>query len=504
MSGPSRRRRFSAVSRVALAVTLVLAIGVVALVLVGYGIVLNRLMTDVDQNLLREADAYAAAMNSQPPSTTASLAEASRSYLTARGRRPSSIAPILIVRFPDGRVISNSDIALETAPGNARSLDVTSAARGFGTVAYQGQTYRTATVPIDDASGSPVGVFQAALPIGPVQDIAQQVGLALALTGLAIVFAGAALSAFVARGALAPLHDVAATAMAVGRGSLSKRVDYEGPNDDVGHVVTAFNSMLDQLEAAFGQQRRFVADASHELRTPLTIVRGHLDVLAVAAGDELNADQRETLDLVADELARMSRLVEDLLALARLEAGPRREYQDVELCGLARDAMDKASSLGERDFDFRTDDLPSWVHGDPDQLLQAILNLLSNAVSHTEPGGLVSMTCERDGVWVVLNVADDGPGLRKEDLERVFDRFFRSQGPRPADTGGSGLGLAITKRLVELHGGAVRATNREFGGAVFTMVLPAIPTPGPARRPLASRIPGTRNNADGGGKRSAS
>lgn len=497
MSGPSRRRRLSAVARVALAVTLVLAVGVVALVLVGYGIVLNRLMTDIDANLLREADAYAAAVNSAPSTATASLADSSRNYLEARGRRPSSFAPVLIVRFPNGRVISNSEIALEKAPGNARNLNVYSSVRGFGNVTFEGQTYRTATIPITDVSGGTVGVFQAALPVGPVQEIAQQVGLTLALTGLAIVLAGAALSAFVARGALAPLHDVAATATAVGRGSLSRRVEYRGPNDDVGQMVGAFNGMLDQLEAAFGQQRRFVADASHELRTPLTIVRGHLDVLAASAGDELTADQRETLELVADELDRMSRLVEDLLALARLEAGPRREYQDVELCPLARDALERASSLGTRRFEYRTDGAPSWVRGDPDQLLQALLNLLSNAVAHTQEGGLISLVCRREGYRIIAEVADDGPGLRNEDLARVFDRFYRSPGPRPADTGGSGLGLAITKRLVELHGGSVRAANREFGGAVFTMDLPAA---GPSAQagPSAGGGATTRTRSSGG------
>jgi two-component system OmpR family sensor kinase len=491
VSEPTSRRRLSAVARVALAASLMLAVGVIALVGLAYGIVVNRLSSDLDATLLREADAYAAAVGSLETTSDApslDLVDTSRTYLTARGKRPSAFAPILIVKLTDGRVISNSDVALETAPGNAAALDPAKARRAFADVAYHDETFRTATVPIQDAGGATLGVFQAALPLGTVQQIAQQVGSTMLLTGLAIVLAGAAISAFVARGALAPLHDVASTAEAVGRGSLSRRVDYLGPNDDVGRMVGAFNVMLDRLEAAFGQQRRFVADASHELRTPLTIVRGHLDVLTASAGEELTEEQRDTLDLVTDELERMSRLVEDLLALARLEAGSRHEYQQLDLCTIATEAIDKSRTLGERRFELATTK-GAWVRGDHDQLLQALLNLLSNAVSHTRPGGLVSLSCRTLPGAVEVDIADDGPGIRRDDLPRVFDRFYRSQGPRPADTGGSGLGLAITKRLVELHGGSVRVANRAAGGAVFTIRLPALPARAavpPARPPGAS------------------
>jgi two-component system, OmpR family, sensor kinase len=492
-----RRRRLSAVGRVALAVTLVLAFGVGTLVALAYGIVLTRLQSDVDSALLREADAYAAAIGGQAAvaDEQASLLDSSRGYLSARGKRPASYAPILLVRFADGRVVSNSEVPIEQAPADRKVLESKTAMREFNTLAYDGQTYRTATVPIVDTSGTVLAMFQAALSVAPQELIAQQVGYTLLLTGTAIVLLGAALSAFVARGALAPLHDVARTAEGIGQRSLSTRVDYDGPNDDVGRMVGAFNDMLGRLEAAFGEQRRFVADASHELRTPLTIVRGHLDVLVASSEGTLTEDQLETLDIVGDELSRMSRLIEDLLRLARLETGSGRQGVDVELCSLASQALDKASALGDRRFEYHGASGGTLVHGDPDQLEQAILNLLSNAVSHTSSGGLVSLTCAAHPGRVTVEVADDGPGIRREDISRVFDRFYRSPGPRPADTGGSGLGLAITKRLVELHGGTVSADNRAYGGAVFTIDLPAAPAPGlappldlpPVRAPRAGR-----------------
>jgi signal transduction histidine kinase len=462
-----------------------LAVGVGALIALADIIVLNRLQADIDATLLREADAYAAAVGSKDASPTVSLLDSSRDYLAARGHRPSSFAPLLLVKFADGRIVSNSEVALEQAPGNAAALDIAKATREFGSVTYGGQTYRTATVPVIGPDGKVQAIFQAAVSQDQVVQIAQQVGWTLVLVGVAIVFAGAGLSALIARGALAPLHEVAHTAQTIGTRSLSQRVEYKGPNDDVGRMVTAFNGMLDRLETAFGEQRRFVADASHELRTPLTIVRGHLDVLAAAPDGDLTEEQHETLDLVADELSRMSRLVEDLLALARLESG-QRPYQNVDVCMLAHTALEKATTLGDRRFGYRGWTC-AWVRGDPDQLSQALLNLLSNAVSHTSPGGEVLVTCTQRDRTIVIDVADDGPGIRTEDLPRVFDRFYRSGGPRPSDTGGSGLGLAITKRLVELHGGTVGVANREFAGAVFSITLPLAPAAGPQRPPGAPR-----------------
>lgn len=499
MSG-RKRLRLSAVARVALAVTLVLAVGIGTLVAVADFIVLNRLQADIDATLLREADAYAAAVRTQEASQGVGLLEASRSYLAARGRRPSSISPVLLVKFADGSVVSNSEVALEQAPDNAAALSIRSPKRRFGSVTYDGQTYRTATVPITGADGRIQGVFQAAVTQDQVLQIAQQVSWTLLLVGTAIVIAGAGLSALVARGALAPLHEVASTAETIGTRSLSQRVEYDGPDDDIGRMVTAFNAMLDRLESAFGEQRRFVADASHELRTPLTIVRGHLDVLAAAHDADLTDDQRETLELVGDELSRMSRLVEDLLALARLEGGRHRPYQMLDLCALARGEVEKAEALGDRRFTFDGQG-PAWVTGDPDQLSQALLNLLSNAVAHTTLGGGIAVRCTIQGASVVIDIADDGPGLRPEDLARVFDRFYRSGGPRPSDTGGSGLGLAITRRLVELHGGSVAAANRETRGAVFSIRVPhvraggsstATAAPGAGAPPATPPVPPAR------------
>lgn len=273
-----------------------------------------------------------------------------------------------------------------------------------------------------------------------------------------------------ARASLGPLHQVASTTRAITQSSLSQRVSYSGPKDDVGLMVAALNDMLDRLESAFSEQKHFTADASHELRTPLTIIRGHLEVMGMEG--DLTPPQQESLVLVMDELERMSRLVEDLLALARLDAGATRPFVPLDLGDLAEEAVARARGLAPREFTL-VRVTPTPVRGDRDMLLQALLNLLSNAVNATTTGGSIEVRCETEGEIARVQVRDDGPGIPHSDLPRVFDRFYRARSARGGrEGGGSGLGLTITARLALRHGGTLTAANHPAGGAVFTLQLP--------------------------------
>jgi len=258
----------------------------------------------------------------------------------------------------------------------------------------------------------------------------------------------------------------------MGPASLSQRVSYEGPPDDVGLLVTSLNRLLDRLEQAFAEQRRFVADASHELRTPITVMRGHLDVMRDEGG--LNAEQEETLQVVQDELQRTSHLVNDLLSLARLDGGHAPRFEPLDLGEVVEEAVVRGQGLGPRRFSFSHGG-PLPVHGNRDLLLQAVLNLLSNAVHHTQTDGRIGIVCRAEESHALVEMSDDGPGIPADDLERIFDRFYRSPGsPRSGESGGSGLGLAISRRLVQLHGGRLTARNEPQGGAVFELRLPLI------------------------------
>lgn len=472
----SGRRRLTASGRVALAVTLVLLAGTAALAAIGSAGARARLTADLDRTLVREAQAFAAAVGTAPAGDERSLREAARTYLGAREASEAGVAPVLLIAFSNGRVISNSALRIENAEGNVAARSPAAAERGIADVIVDGEVFRVASSPILGPDGAQVAVFQAALPESAASRVADQIALALALAGLGVVMVGAALSAWVARTSLAPLTRIAETAGRIEQGRLAERMTYEGPDDEIGRLVRAVNAMLDRLEGAFAEQKLFVADASHELRTPLTILRGALYVLE-REGTTLE-DRAEALSILDAETGRMARLVDDLLSLARLEAGEVRPFQPLHVRTLLEEAAARCRAMGAEALVDADDGL--WVSGDPDQLEQVLLNLVGNAMDHGDcvplhltahPGSLGGRPAAR------IEVADCGPGIRAEDLPRIFDRFYRTGGPRTGDGGGSGLGLAIAKRLVELHGGEIVAANRPEGGAVFTIDVPAIEAP---------------------------
>jgi signal transduction histidine kinase len=462
-------------TRVAVAVAVVLALGVAALSFAAYWRVAGQLSADLDRSLLREADAYSAAL--QPAVTgNSDLRAATRAYLGARAQSFSGTYPVLLVRFGSGTpaVISNTALLLESAPGNVSALATPTAAARFLDLTLAGVDYRAATVPVTSPASGTVAVFEAALPSGAMRDIGTQVLVSLLAISLVVIAVGTVAAVLAARASLRPLTRAAATAAGITQRSLTERIDYDGPADEAGRMVAAINEMLDRLEGAFGEQNRFIADASHELRTPLAIVSGHLELLqSVAMGED---ERAEELAVISDEVARMGRLVDDLLALARLDAGPASATQPLEVSSLLQEAAARGRMLGDRSIVWKSQ--PGlWVDADPDQLTRALLNLVSNAVAHTSPGGHVALEAVGGRALIEVAVSDDGPGIRAEDLGRVFDRFYRAAGPRPGASGGSGLGLAITRRLVQMNGGRISAANRPEGGAVFTIALPRIAPP---------------------------
>jgi len=266
---------------------------------------------------------------------------------------------------------------------------------------------------------------------------------------------------------------MAAVAARVDAGDLAPRIDRsEGAGREVRVLADAFNHMLDRLTEAFAGQRAFVADASHELRTPLTVIRGQLEVLSTAESPSAE-EVRHVERVVQDEIARMSRLVDDLLLLAKAEQAQFLRVEPIDLAVFVEDLWQSFTRLHDRHFEL--DDLPDGVlMADPDRLAQALRNLLGNAVAHTEPAsGMIRLSVERrgaDGVRFV--VEDDGPGIPLQERARVFERFHRTDQARDRASGGTGLGLAIVAAIVAAHGGQVRAADSGLGGAGIEMELP--------------------------------
>ncbi len=268
-----------------------------------------------------------------------------------------------------------------------------------------------------------------------------------------------------------------ATADEIARtGDLSRRLPEVRTRDEVGVLTASFNGMLervsaaqDELAASLAAQRRFVADASHELRTPLTTIRNNAGFL-VEHPDAAEADRAEAVGDIEAESERLSRLVDDLLRLARADSGGRLERVPVDLRAICDDVVRRARR-SDRNVVLASGGGAAIVDGDADALTRLAWILVDNALRHGS--GDVDVSVGADGGSVVLTVGDRGPGIPPGDETRIFERFHRADPARSG--GGAGLGLAIAASIVDSHGGAIAAANREGGGATFVVRLPALP-----------------------------
>ena len=303
--------------------------------------------------------------------------------------------------------------------------------------------------------------------------------LFLASLGVGWVIAGRVLS---------PIARITAVANEIQASNLARRIELEGADDELKRLADTFDSMLSRLDSAFAAQRRFVADASHELRNPLAIIQSNLEV-ALADGSSDAASRRRAADAISRTIARMSRLTDDLLELARLEQ-PERRREPVDVAALLCEAADEfaapAAARGIAITRAAADGLR--VPGERELLKRALANLLDNAVRLAPEGSTVRLAAGSDGAWAWLAVADDGPGIAAGDEERVFSRFWRGDVGRARATGGSGLGLAIVRQVAERHGGRARVFSGRGQGSTFVMWLPLTDTPGepPAVQPGAA------------------
>ena len=318
-----------------------------------------------------------------------------------------------------------------------------------------------------------------------------------------VLLALAAVGAAIVRASLRPLAEIEQTAGAIAAGDLSRRVPDRDPRTEVGRLGRAFNSMLAQIEAAFRaraaseatarrseeRMRRFVADASHELRTPLTTIRGFAELYR-QGGSRGQGELDRLMRRIEDQAARMGVLVEDLLLLARLDQQRPLERRPVDLLAVAAEAVNDARAVApDRRIELVLggEGTPGAlvVLGDEQRLRQVLANLMSNALTYTPAGSPIEVragTHLQDGVSAAaIEVVDHGPGLTRQQAERVFERFYRADPARSHAAGGTGLGLSIVAALVAAHGGTVEADSVPGHGARFRVLLPLAPdAPSPA------------------------
>src|SRR5260221_7582756 len=291
--------------------------------------------------------------------------------------------------------------------------------------------------------------------------------------GLVALLLAFMVGSVIAGQALQPIDTITQAAKQItAAGDLSKRVPYEGPPDELGELTATFNATLERLERLFLTQRRFVADVSHELRTPLTTIQGNLDLLKRYGNDPTS------LEAIDSEVRRMSRLVGDLLLLAQADSGRLPLVgTEVELGTLAFEVYKQAKVLAQ-DVDLRLGVIEAVrVCGDEDRLKQLLLNLVTNAIKYTPAGGQVTVSVIQKNGFAFVKVSDTGIGIPKEELDHLFDRFYRVDKARSRQMGGTGLGLSIASWIAEAHKGRIWAESEIGKGSVFTLQLPSLDSP---------------------------
>ena len=297
------------------------------------------------------------------------------------------------------------------------------------------------------------------------------------LTLAGLFLASLAIGWWLSGRALRPVARITRTAQEITASDLSRRIRLAGPQDELRGLADTLDGMLDRLDAAFAAQRQLVDDASHELRNPLAVIRANVE--AVLARDDASPEDRaRAVDVVERATARMTRLVDDLLATSR-RAGPEFREADVDLAAVAAEAAEEAALVAAGRRVSVRPVLASGVvvNGDRDALRRAIGNLLDNAVRHSPDGDEVLLAAGRLGDWAWVAVRDTGPGIAVTDQRRVFDRFYRV-GRRGGHDGHAGLGLAIVRQIAESHGGAVVVHSTLGAGATFVLWVPVTGAPG--------------------------
>jgi len=335
-------------------------------------------------------------------------------------------------------------------------------------VPHEDTLLRVLTVPVLDGRQELIGYIQVARLLDNFEIFNRVLSRAL------LISMGAALTSLIVLAILTstlfqPLEDIASVARQITRADdLSRRVPHSSRTDEIGDLARAFNQTLERLDRLFRSQQRFLADVSHELRTPLTSVRGNLDLMS-----RFGRYDEESMAVIQDEMERMSRLLGDLLLLARADTGglPLR-HEPVELDNVLFEVYRQVSRIESSVAVELTDVDQVVILGDEDRLKQLILNLVDNGIKYSPAGGTVRLSLAKDERWSYLTVSDTGIGIPPEDLPHIFDRFYRVDKARSRAQGGSGLGLAIVKWVVQAHGGQIKVDSVVGQGTTFLVTLP--------------------------------
>jgi heavy metal sensor kinase len=372
------------------------------------------------------------------------------------------------------RVLDEAGGILGGAGAYRRPTAAAQPKQGYATVTEPGagQRWRVYSEAVTLPDGQP-GWLQAGRSLAGTEAALARLRRQL-LLGLPIMLVFAAVGGlFLAGRALSPIDRMATAAEQITGSDLSGRMGPQG-SEELGRLAGAFDRMLERLDKAFQRERRFVADVSHELRTPLTALRGRIEVTLTRPRSR--PEYEETLESLATEVARLTRLSEDLLLLARFDRGAQvMRPEPVDLSALLASVAGQLRPLAEARGQVLVEDVAPGLaqQADPDQLIRLFFNLVDNASKFTADGGRITLTARQGRDSITVAVSDDGAGIGPEHLDGIFDRFYRAEQSRARSTGGHGLGLAIAQEIAHAHGGSVAVSSVPGQGSTFTVTLPA-------------------------------
>ncbi|MFD1773254.1 sensor histidine kinase [Paenibacillus rhizophilus] len=386
--------------------------------------------------------------------------------------------------------LTNIDLRFDIPPRQNLKSD------GFKDAYYKGYHFLIyqKVVNVQGYDNNPAAILQMAAYTGEQDKLLERLKTILIAGSFATLIAAFTFGLFLARKAMSPIGKVIEAAEGIQTGNdLSVRIEYDGPPDEIGRLIRTVNSMIGRmegfyknLEESYAAQRRFVSDASHELRTPLTTIRGNIELLQkvweLEPGEKPAMDEAairqmsvESVRDIADEAKRMSRLVVDMLSLARADTGRTFEKEPVALEPMMNEVARRAAFL-PRDAEWVTGDLSvlngKYVLGNKDYLQQMLFIFIDNAFKYT-PSGEVSFDAVVYQFQVGLRVKDTGIGMEKDEVPHIFDRFYRADESRGI-TEGIGLGLSIAKWIIDEHGGSVEVVTRQGEGTTFVIWLPLL------------------------------
>jgi heavy metal sensor kinase len=427
----------------------------------------RSLRADLDQQLRETAQ------------STLALVELEHQTLVWEGTEPERITPDPLpgveqrrdlIRLIDrrGKVVS-APPALARLPVSEATVEAACGGRDLMATDRIGrERVRVHTVPVVK-NGRCLGALQVVTSLKPLERTLSHLARLTWFSALAATFLSLLLGQFLARRALNPVHAITGAARQISASRLSQRLRLPDTGDELSYLAASFDQMLDRIEAAYRRQREFAADASHELRTPLALIKGEASLSLRPRAS--SAEMRSALANIDAEADRLTRLVEGLLLLARLDRGEVLRSDAVGVDEVAHDVAARLAPLArERGVDLEVDAPDAAVvRGDETALARVVLNLVQNALEHTREGQ-IRVSVRASDRSATVEVSDSGCGIPAAHADRVFDRFYRVDASRSG--GGAGLGLSLCRDVVEAHGGSIHLESQEGRGTVVTVTIP--------------------------------